>query len=99
MPRAFSVRRRVRSILGLALEFVLIAAAVFLGLLADGWREGRQQQQLAERTLERFRVEVAENRAAVESVLEYHVDLRDRVAAFIGTDGPNSTAAFLIRVK
>ena len=38
-----------RSILGWLAELALISAGVFLALLADQWREGREHQQLAAR--------------------------------------------------
>jgi len=41
MPRALASRRRAVSALGLLLQITLITVGVFLGLLADEWREGR----------------------------------------------------------
>jgi hypothetical protein len=94
VPRAFRTRRGVHSLLGLLLEFALITAAVFLGLLADEWREGRQEQRQAATSLALIRAEVATNRVAVDAVQDYHRELRQRVSAFLQSDGPKTWPAF-----
>ena len=99
MPRALASRRRAVSALGLLLQITLITVGVFLGLLADEWREGRQERALADSTLQRFRVEVAANREAVQAVLTYHRDLRDRVSLFIESSSPKSFQAFMTQTQ
>jgi len=99
MPRVFPSRHRFRSALGLLLEMALITVAVFLGLLADEWREERQQEALAKRTLERFRVEVAANSAAIEGVLDYHRGLLLRVSQFVASTSPKSYLSFAIQTQ
>jgi len=80
------------------IEVVLIAGAVFLGLLADEWRENRQQLELARGALERFRTEVAANKLAVAGVQEYHEKFQTQVNAFLGAEGPKTLGAFFARV-
>ena len=99
MPRVLPSRRRVRSLLGLLLEMALITGAVFLGLLADEWRENRQQQRLADTALERFRAEVETNKLAIEAVRETHQALLDRVAAFLQADSQKTLLAFATQVR
>ncbi|AHG88172.1 hypothetical protein J421_0635 [Gemmatirosa kalamazoonensis] len=71
-------RQHARPLLRLALEVLLIAAGVFLGLAGDQWRENASHRALARETLRRFRAEIAANRAAVAAVRDYHVTtLRD----------------------
>jgi hypothetical protein len=86
--RTLLSRHKARSALGIALELVLISLAVFIGLLADEWREIRSNHALAHGALERFRTEVAANRAAVEGVVDYHRELRQRLEAFLASIGP-----------
>ena len=99
MPRAFPSRFHLRSTLGLLLEMALITVAVFLGLLADEWREERQQEALAKRTLERFRVEVAANSAAIQDVLGYHEGLLLRTSQFVASSSPKSYLSFAIQTQ
>jgi hypothetical protein len=98
MPRPLLSRRRISSLLALLLEMTLIAGAVFLGLLADQWRENRQERRLADSTLVRFQAEVTANKLAVEEVREYHEGLRDRVAAFVRSDAPKTLPTFATQV-
>ena len=70
-PPASGVRHR-GSYGKMAFEVALIALGVFLGLLADQWRERGEHHQLAEDTLRRFRAEFAGNRAAVAAVVDKH---------------------------
>ena len=99
MPRALASRRRAVSALGLLLQITLITVGVFLGLLADEWREGRQQRALADSTLQRLRVEVAANRESIEAVLEYHQGLRNRVSLFVESSTSRTFPAFIAQTQ
>jgi uncharacterized protein YjeT (DUF2065 family) len=68
-----------KSIWHIALEVVLIGTGVFLGLMGEQWRERAHQRELAEQALRRFRVEIVENRKAVEAVKDYHVKLQKQL--------------------
>jgi hypothetical protein len=63
------------------LEVVLIGFAVFLGMAADQWRSDRQHRDQARDALQRFRVEIQTNHAAVEKVKAYHLQMRTEIAA------------------
>lgn len=63
---------RGRSLGLVALEALLLALGVFLGLLGDQWREDHDAQRLAEESLQRFASEITVNQTRVEHVLAYH---------------------------
>jgi uncharacterized protein YjeT (DUF2065 family) len=65
---------RGRSLLKIALEVLLIATGVFLGLAGEQWREHARHRDMAAEALRRFRAEVAVNRKAVADVKDYHED-------------------------
>lgn len=72
-----------RSIPGLILELAMIVVGVFLGLMAEQWREGRHEQALAMASLENFRTELRVNQAQVRRVREYHSALAASVGKFV----------------
>lgn len=75
-----------RPLLKVLLEIVLIASGVFLGLLADQWREREQHREAALASLRRFRTEIAANRQAVAGVRDYHVVTLASVRKYLGKD-------------
>jgi hypothetical protein len=88
------VRRR-RRILGerlpwrtILLESFFIVVAILLALAADGWRERRQEQELARTALARFHGELVANRAEVVAVRPYHDSLLTSMRGALGTAGP-----------
>jgi len=83
-----------RSILGWLAELALISAGVFLALLADQWREGREHQQLAATALRNFVEEVRVNQKAVGEVRAYHDRLAPAIEAFLAADGPKTMDRF-----
>src|SRR5688572_9000381 len=87
------------SVRGVLLEVALITTAVFLALLADDWRESRQERPLADRSLELFRAEVETNKRAVEEVREYHQTLLNQVAAFLSSNSPKTLPFFASQVQ
>ncbi|HKP16480.1 MAG TPA: hypothetical protein VJT85_10445, partial [Gemmatimonadaceae bacterium] len=86
-PGAATAHRR--PILRVVLEVALIASGVFLGLLADQWREREQHRDAARASLRRFRTEIAANREAVAAVRDYHVTTLASVRSYLGK--PNKT--------
>jgi len=88
-----------KSVGALLLEVVLIGIAVFLGLLADEWRDGQQHNEMAKRALVDFREEILANKGMVERVVKYHVEMRDRLEEFIKANGPKDAAAFRTMVR
>jgi hypothetical protein len=78
-----------RPVLRVLLEVALIASGVFLGLLADQWREREQHREAARASLRRFRTEIAANRQAVAAVRDYHVATLASVRAYL--EKPNKT--------
>lgn len=83
-----------RSVLGWLSELALISAGVFLALLADQWREGREHQQLAATALRNFADEIRVNQKAVADVRGYHEGLGPAIEAFIAADGTKTLDRF-----
>lgn len=83
-----------RSIPGWLSELALISAGVFLALLADQWREGREHRQLAATALRNFVEEIRVNQKAVADVRGYHEGLGPAIEAFIAADGTKSLDRF-----
>ena len=65
------------------LEVIFIGFGVFLGMAADQWRTDRQHRDQARDALQRFKVEIEHNKAAVEEVEDYHVRAREGIAAYL----------------
>jgi len=65
------------------LEVALVAIGVFLGMAADQWRSDRQHRAQARDALQRFRVEVQANQAAVDKVQDLHANLRTAIAGYL----------------
>ena len=81
-----------RSILKLALEVLLIAVGVFLGLAGEQWRENAHHRELAQQSLRRFLSEVEINRKSVAAVKDYHVTTQSSLNAYFRAD-PKSRKA------
>ena len=74
VPSTLRARRRVRTAASMALQVILIALGVFLGLAGEEWRQGRENHRLAAEMLQRFRTEIAANRTMLMSVKDYHAE-------------------------
>jgi hypothetical protein len=85
-PHAIAPASHRPSLLKVVLEIALIASGVFLGLLADQWREREQHREAALASLRRFRTEIAANRQAVAGVRDYHVVTLASVRRYLGKD-------------
>jgi hypothetical protein len=92
-PLEGAARATPRPLLRVVLEVALIAAGVFLGLLADQWREREQHRDAARASLRRFRTEIAANRQAVAAVRDYHVTTLASVRAYLGKDHKSRNVA------
>lgn len=90
---------RGRPLLGWLTELALVSAGVFLALLADQWREGREHRQLAAEALRNFAEEIRVNRAAVAAVRGYHERLAHGVDAFLAGDGPKTMEGFQVATQ
>jgi hypothetical protein len=77
---------RGKSLLRVLLEVVLISTGVFLGLAGEQWRQDRQQRELAQESLRRFRGEMLTNRKAIEAVKDYHTGLLKNLQAYLAKD-------------
>jgi len=64
-------------------EIALIAIGVFLALMADQWRSDRQHRDQARDALQRFKVEIQTNQAAIDTVKDYHAMMRTAVGAYL----------------
>lgn len=74
------------SAIKIALEILLIAVGVFLGLAGEQWREDRRHHELAESSLRRFRAEIEANRKAVSEVRDYHASLLKSLQNYLAKD-------------
>jgi hypothetical protein len=74
------------SLFKLALEVVLIASGVFLGLAGEQWRETQHEHELARAALRRFRIEVTANRKGVVENRDYHATLKSDLGAWLNAD-------------
>ena len=79
-------RPRGKSLFKIALEVMLIATGVFLGLAGEQWRESARHREMAEASLRRFRSEIVTNRTAVANVKDYHVTMKKKLAAYFAAD-------------
>jgi hypothetical protein len=78
------------------LEVVLISTGVFLGLAAEQWRSNAQHRDQARAALQRFKSEIETNRAAVQAVAGYHVQLHEQLKLYLN---PDTQAASKLRVE
>jgi hypothetical protein len=78
------------------LEIALISVGVFLGLAAEQWRSNAQHREQAHAALLRFRTEIEHNRAAVEKVKDYHVQMRDVIGRYLD---PKTRAATNLQME
>jgi uncharacterized protein YjeT (DUF2065 family) len=79
-------RPRGKSLLTIALEVMLIATGVFLGLAGEQWRESARHREMADASLRRFRSEILTNRQTVAGVKDYHVTMKKRLDAYFAAD-------------
>jgi hypothetical protein len=79
-------RPRGKSLLKIALEVLLIAVGVFLGLAGEQWRESARHREMAEASLRRFRSEIVTNRKAVAAVKDYHVAMKKKLGTYFAAD-------------
>jgi hypothetical protein len=89
---------RGKSPLRVLLEVALIGVGVFLGLMGDEWREHLQHRKMAEESLRRFRSEVRTNREKVESVKDYHVEMKKRIDTYLDFD-PSKRASYNVALQ
>jgi hypothetical protein len=92
-PLAISQHARGHGLLKILLEVVLITTGVFLGLAGEQWRQDRQQREVAQTTLRRFRTEIETNRKAVDAVKDYHAGLLKSLTAYLAADRQHRNSA------
>jgi hypothetical protein len=88
-----ATRHHGRGLLRILLEVVLITTGVFLGLAGEQWRQDRQQRELAQASLRRFRAEIETNRKAVSAVKDYHATLLKSLKAYLAEDHKTRNSA------
>ena len=86
-PALVTTPHRGKSLMMIGLEVLLISGGVFLGLMAEQWRERTEQRELANEALRRFRTEIQTNRSAVAANADYHARLRNEVQQYLKTKG------------
>ena len=80
-----------KSIAMIVLEVVLISGGVFLGMLAEQWRDNASEREMAETVLRRLRTEIATNRGAVAERQPYHQKVLESLRAYLkAPDGGKS---------
>jgi hypothetical protein len=85
-----SFRGGQRSFLNLLFEVVLIAAGVFLALLANNWHEDREHRAHAQAALCNFAGEMETNRQAMRRYRSYHETLARELEQFLRSKEPPS---------
>jgi hypothetical protein len=80
------------------MEVILVGLAVFLGLVANQWRDGRQHRELAAASLQYFRQDAVVNRNAIMAVTKYHRALAKELDAFLNSDVPKTMKNFDAKV-
>lgn len=88
-------KHRRRHISGLVLELLMIVIGVFLGAMAEQWREAQHEHALAMASLRNFRREIADNRDRVLQVHDYHVALGKRVDSVVNGGSTPSFREFV----
>src|SRR5215467_13210329 len=81
-----------KSIAGLLGEVGMISLAVFIGLLADQWRESRHHEEQARSALRNFRSEVLANQKEIERVKTYHETIRRDLISLAAKGGSGTPA-------
>ena len=79
-------RPQGKSLFKIALEVMLIAVGVFLGLAGEQWRENARHREMAKASLRRFQSEIVANRKAVAAVKDYHVTTKKSLDAYFAAD-------------
>jgi hypothetical protein len=79
-------------------EVILVGLAVFLGLVANQWRDGRQHRELAAASLQYFRQDAVVNQKAILTVTKYHRTLARELDAFLNSDVPKTMKNFDAKV-
>jgi hypothetical protein len=74
---------RLKWLLTVGLEALLISVGVFLGLMGEQWRENADRRERAETALVRIRAEVTANRASIAAGQKYHSDLKESLEAYL----------------
>ena len=72
-----------RSVGAFVTALLMISVAVFLGLLADQWRESRQLHQAGLAALSRLQAEVLTNQKMVTAERDYHQNVLKDLTAFV----------------
>jgi hypothetical protein len=67
-------------LLRVSIESLLIVLSILLALAVDQWREGRNNQELAQQSLQIFAQEIEQNLAMMNDLVPYHVGLQQVVA-------------------
>jgi len=81
------------------MEIALVAIGVFLALMADQWRSERQHREQARDALQRFKVEIETNQAAVAKVVEYHATTRTAIAGYLDPKTRDATKLQLAGIQ
>ena len=83
-----------RTFVSLLIEFVLVAAGVFLALLANNWHEDREHRAQAQAALRNFAAEMEANRLATQRYRSYHETLAQELVQFLRSTEPPSADRF-----
>ena len=67
----------------MAVQVVLIALGVFLGLAGEEWRQDSENRRQATETLRRFRTEIVTNRDTILGVKDYHAERLAEMEAYL----------------
>ena len=69
---------------------------VFIGLAAEQWRSNAQHREQARAALQRFKLEIETNQAAVNREKDYHVRMHDLIKAYLN---PKTREAISLKLE
>ncbi|MGI8480574.1 MAG: hypothetical protein ACR2MF_00655 [Chthoniobacterales bacterium] len=75
-------------------ELAVVSVGVFLGLLADQWRENHEHRLAAATSLKYFQREILQNQEAIEQHRGYHQKLAADIRAFTSSPEPKTPQLF-----
>lgn len=91
---ASSLSTSWKSVVKFLAELAVVSVGVFLGLLADQWRESHEHRLRAVASLHYFQREILQNEDAIKQRRAYHEKLATDIQTFISSPGPKTFEQF-----
>ena len=75
-------------------ESFLIVISIVFALALDEWREDQDIQELVNRSVDSFEMEIERNKSTIEYIAPIHAGLQEILVRRRGEDGPQAVAEF-----